>query len=295
MSGIISRYYKRSHLQGILGGKHSENIFLSKLCNRMTLINQRAPYQNYAACLILVAVLTLLGAVYFIFAYNTFNGLWYHKILCLFSTVIFVYMCEQIYFEVYESRIARDLPNTIKKLTHYYSHYQGNVIPALEDTIARCPKSNRAHILKMKEALSKPDYSEQMEMIKNRMPSIWLQILCRIVLIAKENGGAPADKKDKSYGEDMISNNLKRLTGIVTFINIEQGYNDAELLGMQAFVLLAPFLVIPATKWYNSSLLVDLNLADIYSSIEAQNLTALMMLVSGLGALFIHWMRKLQN
>lgn len=295
MSSIVSRYYKRSYLQEILGGKHYENILLSKLCNRLTLINQRTPLQNYAACLMLVTALTFLGAIYFIFAYNTFNGLWYHKILCLFSTLIFVYMCEQAYFEVYEKRIARDLPNTIKKFTHYYSHYHGNVIPALEDTIARCPKSNRAHVLKIKEALSKPDYVEQLEMVKNRMPNIWLQILCRIVLIAKENGGAPAEKKDKSSGEDMISNNLKRLTGIVTFINIEQGYNDAELLGMQVFALLAPFLVIPATKWYNSSLLIDLNLADIYRSIEAQNLTAIMMVVSGLGALFIHWMRKLQN
>jgi hypothetical protein len=81
----------------------------------------------------------------------------------------------------------------------------------------------------------------------------------------------------------------------VTFLNIEQGYNDAELLGMQVFVFFAPFLVIPMTKWYNSSLLIDLNLGNIYQSIEAQNLTAIMMVISGLGALFIHWMRKLQN
>lgn len=295
MSGIVSRHYKRSHLPGILGGKIYENTLLLKLCNRLTLINQRAPYQNYAACLILMTVLTLLGAVYFIFAYSTFNGLWYHKVLCLFSTVIFMYMCEQAYFEVYEKRITRDLPNTIKKFTHYYNHYHGNVIPALEDTIGRCPKSNRAHVLKIKEALSKPDYVEQMEMVKNRLPNIWLQVLCRIILIAKENGGAHFEKMGEPPGEDMISNNLKRLTGIVTFINIEQGYNDAELLGMQIFVLIAPFLVIPATRWYNTSLLVDLNLADIYRSVEAQNLTALMMVVSGLGALFIHWMRKLQN
>ncbi len=295
MRGIVRRHYKRSHLQGVLSGRYYENILLSNLCNRLTLINQSAPLQNYVVCLMLVTALTLLGTIYFVFAYNTFNGLWYHKVLCLFSTMIFVYMCEQAYFEVYEKRIARDLPNTIKKLTHYYSHYHGNVIPALEDTIVRCPKSNRAHLLKIKEALSKPDYVEQLEMVKNRMPNIWLQILCRIILIAKENGGTPAGKKDKPSEEDMISNNLKRLTGIVIFINIEQGYNDAELLGMQIFVLLAPFLVIPATKWYNSSLLVDLNLADIYKNIEAQNLTALMLVVSGLGALFIHWMRKLQN
>jgi len=295
VSTIGGKRYKKAHLHGILSGWYRDNILLSKLCNRLTLINQRAPYQNYITCLMLVTVLTLLGLLYFIFAYNTFNGLWYHKVLCFFSTIIFMYMCEQVYFEIYEKRIGRDLSNTIKKLTHYYSHYNGNVIPALEDTIGRCPKSNRAHILKIKEALAKPDYVEQMEIVKNRMPTIWLQILCRILLIAKENGGVSTGKKDKHPEEDMILNNLKRLNGIVTFINIEQGYNDAELLGMQVFVLLAPFLVIPVTRWYNTNLLVDLNLADIYRSIEAQNLTAIMMVVSGLGALFIHWMRKLQN
>lgn len=266
-----------------------------KLCGRLTLINQKAPDQNYATCLVLVSVLTFLGAVYFIFAYNTFSGLWYHKVLCCFSTLVFVYMCEQIYFEAYEKRIGKALPNTIKKFTHYYNHYKGNVITALEDTIRRCPKSNRAHILKIKEALLKSDYENQTEMLKHRMPSIWLKIFCNIVLIAKENGGAVPEKGFKPQQEDIISNNLKRLTGIVTFINIEQGYNDAELLGMQIFVFLAPFFVIPATKWYNASLLVDLKLEDIYKSIEAQNLTAIMMVVSGLGALFIHWMRKLRN
>jgi len=280
-----SRFYRVNPGSGLL----------FKLCSRLTLINQKAPDQNYGTCLVLVSALTLLGAVYFIFAYNTFNGLWYHKVLCCFSTLVFVYMCEQVYFETYEKRIAKALPNTIKKFTHYYNHYKGNVIQALEDTTRRCPKSNRAHILKIKEALLKSDCENQTEILKHRMPSIWLKIFCNIALIAKENGGAVPGKGCRTSEEDTISNNLKRLTGIVTFINIEQGYNDAELLGMQIFVFLAPFLVIPATKWYNAGLLLDLNLDDIYRSIEAQNLTAIMMAVSGLGALFIHWMRKLRN
>jgi hypothetical protein len=67
------------------------------------------------------------------------------------------------------------------------------------------------------------------------MPTIWLKMLCRLILFAKENGG----------DGNVISNNFKRLTNIVTFLNIEQGYNDAELLGMQVFVFFAPFLVKP--------------------------------------------------
>jgi hypothetical protein len=206
-----------------------------------------------------------------------------------------VFLCEQSYFEIYEKQIKQDLPNTLKKLTHYYNHYKGNIIPALEDTISRCPKSNRVYVLKIKEALLRTDYEKQVEELENKMPTIWLKMICRIILFAKQNGGVASENDGKSNSGDVIANSFKRLTNIVTFLNIEQGYNDAELLGMQVFVFFAPFLVIPITKWYNTSLLIDLNMGDIYGSIQAQNLTAIMMFISAFGALFIHWMRKLQN
>jgi hypothetical protein len=268
---------------------------LFKLNRRLTLINQKTQMQNYGTSFMLLSMLIALGVLYFIFAYNTFNGLWYHKVLCILSTLIFVYLCEQSYFEVYEARIKKDLPNTLKKLTHYYNHYKGNIMPALEDTISRCPKSNRIYILRIREALLKVDYEKHIEELEHRMPTIWLKMLCQLILFAKENGGVVSGGSDKAPKVDVISSNLKRLTNIVTFINIEQGYNDAELLGMQIFVFFAPLLVIPITKWYNTSLLIDLNIGDIYGGIQAQSLIAIMLLISDLGALFIHWMRKLQS
>jgi chromosome segregation ATPase len=39
----------------------------------------------------------------------------------------------------------------------------------------------------------------------------------------------------------------------------------------------------------------DMNIADIYNSIQAQSLSALILFSSNLSALFIHWMRKLQS
>ena len=278
--------YRRESLSGSL---------LFKINKRLILINQKAPAQNIGTSLALLSSLILLGAFYFLFAYNTFSGLWYHKVLCIFSTLIFVYLCEESYFEIYEKRIKQDFPNTLKKLTHYYNHYKGNIIPALDDTISRCPKSNRVYVLKIKEALLQPDYKRQVEEVEHRMPTIWLKMVCRLILFAKENGGVVTENGGKSNRGDVISNNLKRLTNIVTFLNIEQGYNDAELLGMQVFVFFAPFMVIPMSKWYNTSLLIDFNMGDIYESIQAQSLTAIMMFISAFGALFIHWMRKLQN
>jgi len=278
--------YKRQNLSYSL---------LFKLNDRLTLINQKSSVQNMGTSLVLLIALVMLGAIYFLFAYNTFSGLWYHKVLCIISTLIFVFLCEQTYFEIYEKRIKQDLPNTLKKLTHYYNHYKGNIIPALEDTISRCPKSNRVYLIKIKEALLQPDYESQIEELEHKMPTIWFRMICRVILFAKQNGGVFIESSEKSSSGDVISDSLKRLTNIVTYLNIEQGYNDVELLGMQVFVFFTPFLVIPMTKWYNTSLLIDLNMGDIYGSVQAQNLTAIMIFISAFGSLFIYWMRKLQN
>jgi len=264
------------------------HALLSRLNNRLTRINQKSPAQNTWTSLALLSGWTILGIIHFLFACSTFKGLWYHRALCGFSALVFVYLCKESYFEIYEKRIKKDLPNTLKKLTHYYNHYRGNIIPALEDTISVCPKSNRVYLIKIREALMKPDYQMQIVELESKMPIIWLKMLCRFILSAKENGGMSSEG-------DAVSNNLKRMTNIITFINIEQGYNDAELLGMQIFVFCTPFLVIPLTKWYNASLLSGLNMGDIYGSIQAQGLTAIMMFTSGIGTVFIHWMRKLQN
>lgn len=266
-----------------------------KLNSRLALINQRSPAENSIAGLVLLSAITLLGGLYFIFAYCTFNGLWYHKVLCILSTIIFMHLCRQGYFEIYEKRISKELPNTLKKLTHYYGYHKGNVRHALEDTILRCPKSNRIYLIKIKEALLSADCEKKIKILEDKMPLKWLKILCRLLLFAKENGGQVESNGIEAAKKDVIAMNLKRLTNIVTLLNIEQGYNDAELFGMQIFVFFAPFLVIPMTKLYNSYLLSDLQLGSIYESIEAQDLTAIMMIISGAGALFIHWMRKLQN
>ncbi len=268
---------------------------VERLSSRLTLINQKSSAQNFGTSLMMLSVLAILGTIYLLFAYSTYSGLWYHKVLCVFSTLIFVYLCGQIFFELKEKRIKKDMPNTLKKLTHYYNHYKGNILPALEDTINRCPRSNRIYILKIKEALMKPDHERQIEELEKKMPTVWFKMLCRLVLFSKDNGGAASGEKGRIDRVDVISNSLRRLANIVTFLNIEQGYNDAELLGMEIFVFFAPFLVIPITRWYNSSLLIDLNLEDIYGSVQGQSLTAIMMFISGIGALFIHWMRKLQN
>ena len=270
---------------------YSKGIFhalFAGLNNRLTRINQKSPAQNARTSLALLTVLTILVIIYFLLACSTFKGLWYHRVLCGFSAFIFMYLCKESYFEIYEKRIKRDLPDTLKKLTHYYNHYRGNIIPALEDTVSRCPRSNRIYMIEIREALMKPDYQVQIEELEGKMPMIWLKMLCRLILSAKENGGMSSEG-------DTVANNLKRMTNIITFLNIEQGYNDAELLGMQIFVFFTPFLVIPLTKWYNISLLSGLNIGDIYGSIQAQGLTAIMMFISGVGTIFIHWMRKLQN
>lgn len=268
---------------------------LYRVNKRLTCINQKSPLQNIRTSLRLLIALSVLGGLYFAFAYSLFNDIWYHKLICVASTLVFVYLCGQTYFEVQEKRIKRDLPGTLKKLVHYYNHYKGNMNAVLQATIDKCPKSNRVYLYKIAESLEKPEYELHMEKLEDTMPSVWLKMLCRLLVFAKSNGGKVVGNINDDLRGDVISNNLKRLSGIVTLLNIEQSYNDAELLGMQIFVFFAPFVAIPLSKWYNASLLADLNMGNIYNSVQAQSLTAIILMTANIGAVFIHWMRKLQN
>ena len=271
------------------------NIIVSTVVKRLCRLNQKTKKDNLGKGIAFVVALAALGFVYFLFAYYYFHALWYHKVLSLLSALIFMFLCGEAYFDLLERKMKMNLPDTLKKLSHYYTHYKGNVIPALEDTAARCPENNRVFIIKIKEALQDKDYENKIELLQEQMPCIWLKMLCRLMLFARQNGGYYQEQTNGSTGGSLLSRNIKRLANIVTYLNIEQGYSDAELLGMQVFVFLSPFFIIPFSRWYNTNLLVDMNVADIYKSIQAQSLSALILFTSNLSALFIHWMRKLQS
>ena len=213
-----------------------------------------------------------------------------NKILVVISTIIFIYICEEMYFERIEFKIKMELPSTCKKLAYYYIHYNGNIYQALNETSYKCSKGNKVFIVKIKEAISKVDYKREFIILQEEFTSIWLKMLCNIVIFAKENGSSLRIENHES--EDVIARSLTKITNIITLMNIEQSYNNAEFIGMQIFVFIIPMIAVPLSRFYNYNLLVDLNVEDIYKSIQAQNLTAMLIFASNLGALFIHWIRK---
>ncbi len=262
---------------------------------RLCKINQLSPQRNLHASFLIVVTAVLAGTVYGAAALALFHKLWYHKLLSLVSAVIFVYLIVDIYFEIKEKRIKKEIPNTLKVLSHYYSHYHGNVVAALDETITRCAANNKVFLLRLRDAILSADSQRQVERLEAVMPSVWLKMLCRLMHFAKENGGHAALPGAQDRQADVIARNLKRLNHCITRLSIEQEFNNVELLSMQLFVFLFPYFVIPISQWYNTSLLRDIDMDSIYGSIQAQSLTAAMMMISNLGTVFIHWMRKLQN
>lgn len=259
------------------------------LNNRLTMLNQGSFAENIPKTAMLYISITTIGCIYFAIAYSLFHTLWYHKLFALISSIIFAFSLQDLYFESIEKRVKQALPKATKKLAHYYVHHRGNVIASLKETEERCTIESRNYIVKIRKALQASNPSTEIALLKDSFPIVWYKLLASIAFMAKEKGSG-----GNSGSDNLIGSNLMRITNILSFINVQQGYNDAELRYIQLFLYFAPFLFIYASDWINGRILLEMNMQDIYLSIKAQNLKSYIFMASNLSALFIHWMRKQQ-
>lgn len=261
------------------------------LNNRMSLINQKDCAENLRRTSLLYVAVGAAGTIYFLVAYSLFHSLWYHKFFAIFCTLIFMFSLQDLYFEQLEQKIRQALPKTTKKLSHYYTHYRGSVIPTIKETEEKCSEESKYYLIKIRKALLSGQPHFEIEKLKSGFPYVWYRMLASILFIAKEKGAGTVENEESS---NIIGSNLGRITNILSFINVQQGYNDAELKFIQMFLYFAPFMFVFGSDWINAKILVEMNMLDVYQGLKAQNLRAYIFLTSNLSALFIHWMRKQQ-
>lgn len=258
---------------------------------RLSLLNQRSLAENIPKGYALFYSISIISAVYLIIALRLFHTLWYHKLFALLSALIFAYCLQDLYFEKVERKIKQSLPKTTKKLSHYYTHYKGSIIQTLTDTEERCPEEARLYLVKIRKALLSGDAGEEIASLKNNFPFVWFRMLASIIHMAKEKGIGVESNQGQI---NMIGRSLTKMTNMLNFINVQQGYNDSELKYIQLFLYIVPFLFVFASDCINGKILIEMNMMDVYQSIEAQNIKSYIFLSSNLSALFIHWMRKQQ-
>jgi hypothetical protein len=254
-------------------------------------MNQRSFAENLPKTSMLFIVMTIVSILYFGLLYSFFHTLWYHKLFCISSTLIFTYCFQDIYFEEIEKRIKLTLPKTTKKLAHYYTHYKGNVIQTIKETEEKCPPEARLYLVKIRSALISGNPGDEIAALKCKFSFVWFRMLASLMFMAKEKG--IGEVSDASQANP-IGRNLMKMTNILNFINVQQGYNDAELRYIQLFLYVAPFLFIFSSDWINAKILIEMNMMEVYQGIKAQNMKAYIFLSANLSALFIHWMRKQQ-
>ncbi len=269
-----------------------------KLNNRLCKLNQRFFYENLPISTALFISLLVISLVYFIIAFNLFHALWYHRLFAVISTLIFAYSIQDLYFEHVEEKIRQALPKTTKKLSHYYTHYKGNVLPAMKETEEKCPLESKYYLIKIRKALTSNDPDLEIAELKREFPFVWFRMLTSILYMAKKKGNGVDNNVDsRSFEQDntnLIGKNMMKITNIVNFINVQQGYNDAELKYIEFFLYFSPFLFIFASDWINAKILIEMNMQDIYQGIKAQNIKSYLFIAANLSGLFIHWMRKQQ-
>jgi hypothetical protein len=251
--------------------------------DRLCKINQKTQKENMTLTLKLMVLFTILSTIYFGISFKLFHALWYHKLLTIMATATFFYLIREMYFEIEEYRVKSAYPRTFRKISHYYFHYNKNIDVALKEAESKVPPINKLLITKLVQATSKPNYDMSLDHVKENVFSIWVKMLCNIVSIAK------------TYSGQVIGEAIETITNLIEYYNIQQSFLNVELLGFELATFFSPMLIIPAGKLFNSYILNEIGGIDVYQSVEAQNITALLLLLSNVGALFIHWLRKNQN
>lgn len=287
----LKRLYAAAGMEGRLPKQMYRGI-----SNRLGLINQLSPQENLLKSIQLSIILVIATAIYFVIANSMVNALWYHKVLLMGSTILFFLVIRESYFESLEKGIKENLPKLIKKILHYYIHYNRNIMVALEETEKRCPNNLKIYVVKIREALIDAEYETKINELQRRMPSPWLKMLCILLLFAKRQGvpDTSRDYTESRFENDPISLNLRKMIRIINFINIEQKHNTAKLIGYQIMSFLAPFFTIPVVRLYYSKLNMMIDIGNPYGDITAQTLSALLLFSGNAVALYIHWLRKLQ-
>jgi hypothetical protein len=259
--------------------------------SRLSALNQRSFAENVTRSTALFIVICFISIIYFFVVIGLFHSLWYHKLFAVASSLIFGYSLQDLYFEYIENKVKESLPKTTRKLAHYYTHFKGNVIPSIKETEERCPEEAKLYLVKIRKALLSGNPSEEIEVLKSIFPFVWFRMLSSIIYMAKEKGnGLEVDGKQTN----IMGKNLSKITNILNFINVQQGYNDAELKYIELFLYFSPFLFIFASDWINAKILIEMNMQDVYSGIKAQNIKAYLFLAANISAFYIHWMRKQQ-
>jgi len=266
---------------------------MQKVVSAQSTITKRKSYKQLRLAFIFI----IASAIYYLVAQLIVDGLWYHDLLIILSTVLFYIVIKESYFESLEKKIEQNLPKLISKILHYYTHYNWNIIVALEEAEKRSHSSVKIFAAKIRDALLSSDYEKRIEELQDNMPLNWLKMLCVILLFAKKQGVAENEGNTHmtAYNNNPISLNLRKMIRIINFTNVEQKQNTTKLIGYQLMCFVAPFFTIPTVNVYYKYLDIMIQIGNPYADLTAQTFAALLLFIGNASALYIHWLRKLQH
>lgn len=219
--------------------------------------------------------------VYVAYCFYFFYGTWYLNIFVLLSGLIFGYTYIDIRIELIENKFKNEFTRATRKLRYYLIHTK-NITKAVEKTIDKAPESAKGYFRELLSSLNSYDVKAACDELKIRFPHDWLKMLSNLMYYCKINGD----------NEKSVSKNLSKLTNIIEFQNLQQGYDNVELLGAQIFVFVLPIIGIPLVQSVNSVFMNAVEQPNIYAMQEANIEAAKILFVANIGTLFLSWLRK---
>lgn len=226
-----------------------------------------------------ICILSVVYIVYCIKYLNLLNAVWYLYLFIFISYAMFVYSYIDIRFGLLNKKFKNNIPKTIRLIRYYLTHTK-NIDKAIDRTIERTPRNTKKVVMLMQEALQNDSPEERFKTLKKQLHNAsWSSILFDVILQSKLHGNE-------------IGRNLNELANIVEFQNIQQEYDNVELLGSQAFVWILPFIGIPLIQGFNEFLFNAMEAQNIYSNVSSSLEVAKILLISNILTIFLSWIRK---
>ena len=225
-----------------------------------------------------VSILLSIYILYCIRYLYLLNSVWYIYLFTFISCIIFIYSYLDIRIGLINKKFKNNIPKTIRLIRYYLVHTK-NIDKAMDRVLERTPKNTKKVVLLIQNAIQHSYPSEELKKLKARLNSSWSSILFDVIL------------QSKLHGND-ISKNLNELANVVEFQNIQQEYDNVELLGGQIFVFLLPLIGIPFVQLFNDFLFEAMEAQNIYTSLSSSIEVAKILMVTNILTLFLSWIRK---
>lgn len=254
----------------------------------LSLVNFKETDENKRESKLITIALGSLSLIYMIFVLCFLHQLWYHYLVAIFSGIAFGYIMKEWYFELERKKLLKEAHEFMDAFARCYEGNNGNMIAAIGGAKDRGSERMRRFMNKLEQALKKENFEAECNLVREKAPLIFMKSFVELLVVLKQKGRSRDGK-----GEDLFLKAFQQLSNSISQEILRDERNLADNKSTEVWILLAPLAVIPGTLLIYLLLFQKyFDILSCYETLEAKTTAAITFLVSGVGAIFVNWVRR---